>query len=55
MLHAATALMVRGDAMIIYPGMDQDEQGIRTAPGRAARIAFIADPDGHGLSLTQVS
>lgn len=50
---AVTALKERGVVMSIYPGMGQDELGIWTAPGGAARVAFFTDPDGNGLSLTK--
>ena len=43
----------RGVAMTIYPGMGQDALGIWTSPDGAAKVAFLADPDGNGLSLTQ--
>ena len=43
----------KGVAMILYPGMGQDETGVWTAPGGSARVAFFADPDGNVLSLTQ--
>src|SRR3954447_7216364 len=36
-----------------YSGLDQDADGIWTAPG-GGRIAWIADPDGNTLSLTEV-
>ena len=47
------ALAAKGVAMTIYPGMGQDAKGIWTAPGGVAKVAFFADPDGNGLSLTQ--
>lgn len=31
----------------------QDEKGIWTAPGGAAKVAWFKDPDGNVLSLTQ--
>jgi len=31
----------------------QDERGIWTAPGGAAKVAWFKDPDGNILSLTQ--
>jgi catechol 2,3-dioxygenase-like lactoylglutathione lyase family enzyme len=34
-----------------FPG--QDEKGIWTAPGGAAKVAWFKDPDGNILSLTQ--
>lgn len=47
------ALANRGVVMTIYPGLGQDALGIWTSPDGAARVAFFADPDGNGLSLTQ--
>jgi catechol 2,3-dioxygenase-like lactoylglutathione lyase family enzyme len=35
-----------------FPGMEQDVNGVWTAPG-GARIAWFQDPDGNTLSLTQ--
>jgi catechol 2,3-dioxygenase-like lactoylglutathione lyase family enzyme len=37
-----------------YEGMNQDENGIWTAPSKA-KIAWFADPDGNVLSLTEFS
>ena len=48
------ALRARGVSMTIYPGMGQDERGIWTAPDGSAKVAFFADADGNGLSLTEV-
>lgn len=42
----------RGVRFERFPGMDQDADGIWTAPGRA-RIAWFKDPDGNVLSITQ--
>ena len=36
-----------------YGFPDQDEMGIWTAPGGAARVAWFKDPDGNTLSLSQ--
>ncbi len=36
-----------------FPG--QDEMGIWTAPGGAARVAWFKDPDGNILSVSQHS
>jgi catechol 2,3-dioxygenase-like lactoylglutathione lyase family enzyme len=36
-----------------YGFPDQDELGIWTAPGGAARVAWFKDPDGNTLSLSQ--
>lgn len=47
------ALASRGVAMTLYEGMGQDALGIWTSPDGAAKVAFFADPDGNGLSLTQ--
>lgn len=49
---AVAALTSNGIAMNIYEGLGQDENGIWTAPDGSCRVAF--DPDGNGLSLTQV-
>jgi catechol 2,3-dioxygenase-like lactoylglutathione lyase family enzyme len=35
-----------------FPGMQQDDQGVWTAPN-GAKIAWFHDPDGNVLSLTQ--
>ena len=48
------ALAAKGVVMTVYPGMGQDEKGIWTAPDGSAKVAFFNDPDGNGLSLTQV-
>lgn len=44
----------RGVVFTVYEGMGQDALGIWTAPDGSAKVAFFADPDGNGLSLTQV-
>ncbi len=44
----------RGVTFSIYEGMGQDAHGIWTAPDGSAKVAFFSDPDGNGLSLTQV-
>jgi catechol 2,3-dioxygenase-like lactoylglutathione lyase family enzyme len=46
------ALQQRGLRFERYPGFDQDELGIWTAPG-GGRVAWFKDPDGNTLSLTQ--
>ena len=43
-----------GVTMNIYEGLGQDERGIWTAPDGACKVAFFNDPDGNGLSLTQI-
>ncbi|HVQ08219.1 MAG TPA: VOC family protein [Allosphingosinicella sp.] len=50
---AAAALRERGIVFTIFEGMDQDAQGIWTAPD-GDKIAFFADPDGNVLMLSQV-
>jgi catechol 2,3-dioxygenase-like lactoylglutathione lyase family enzyme len=35
-----------------FPGMDQDRDGVWSAPG-GAKVAWFHDPDGNVLSLTQ--
>lgn len=47
------ALTAKGVDFTIYEGMGQDALGIWTSPDGTARVAFFADPDGNGLSLTQ--
>lgn len=51
----ADTLAAKGVAFNIYEGMGQDSRGIWTAPDGAAKVAFFNDPDGNGLSLTQVT
>lgn len=46
------ALSARGVAFRRYDGMEQDDNGIWTAPG-GGKVAWFADPDGNVLSLTQ--
>jgi catechol 2,3-dioxygenase-like lactoylglutathione lyase family enzyme len=45
-------LSQRGVQFARYKGMDQDENGIWTAPSKA-KIAWFTDPDGNILSLTE--
>ena len=47
----AKALAARGIALARYPGMQQDELGIWTAPG-GAQVAWFKDPDGNTLSIS---
>ena len=46
------ALAKRGIAFERYESLEQDENGIWTAPD-GARVAWFKDPDGNLLSLTQ--
>jgi catechol 2,3-dioxygenase-like lactoylglutathione lyase family enzyme len=48
---AVRALGDRGVVFERYPGMDQDDVGIWTAPS-GARVAWFRDPDGNVLSLS---
>jgi len=48
----ALALGERGLTFARYPGMEQDELGIWTAPG-GSQIAWFRDPDGNVLSIAQ--
>jgi catechol 2,3-dioxygenase-like lactoylglutathione lyase family enzyme len=49
---SVVALTERGVVFERFDGVDQDEQGIWTAPG-GGRIAWFKDPDGNTLSVTQ--
>ena len=49
--ETAAALQKRGVVFERFPGMEQDEQGIWRAPGRA-RVAWFKDPDGNVLSIS---
>ena len=43
----------RGVRFERFQGMEQDERGIWTAPS-GARVAWLKDPDGNVLSLTEM-
>ena len=49
---AVRGLAARGVVFVRYEGMDQDSDGVRTAPG-GDKVAWFTDPDGNVLSLTQ--
>jgi catechol 2,3-dioxygenase-like lactoylglutathione lyase family enzyme len=49
---AIGALGARGVAVRRFAGVEQDDEGVWTAPG-GARIAWFEDPDGNLLSLTE--
>lgn len=51
---AVDTLVARGVTMNIYEGLGQDTDGIWTAPDSSCKVVFFNDPDGNGLSLTQV-
>ena len=42
----------RGVQFEQFPGLEQDELGIWSAPG-GAKVAWFKDPDGNTLSITQ--
>ncbi len=54
MAAAVAALIANGVTMNVYDGLGQDERGIWTAPDGSCKVAFFNDPDGNGLSLTQI-
>ncbi len=49
---AAKSLRESGVRFELYPGMQQDELGIWTAPG-GAKVAWFKDPDGNTLGISQ--
>jgi catechol 2,3-dioxygenase-like lactoylglutathione lyase family enzyme len=51
-IETVRALRKRGVAFERYGFMEQDEDGVWTAPG-GAKVAWFRDPDGNTLSLTQ--
>jgi catechol 2,3-dioxygenase-like lactoylglutathione lyase family enzyme len=48
-----TQLSQKGVTFERFPGLSQDPQGIWSAPGGAAKVAWFKDPDGNVLSLSQ--
>ena len=55
-IDAAVAnLTARGVEFARYSFLDQSPNGIWTAPGNSARVAWFPDPDGNLLSLSQHS
>ncbi len=48
----AEAMTANGIQFSRFPGIDQDDAGIWTAPN-GARIAWFKDPDGNILSISQ--
>jgi len=49
---AAEGLWKKGVKLERYPGLEQDELGVWSAPG-GAKVAWFKDPDGNTLSLSQ--
>jgi catechol 2,3-dioxygenase-like lactoylglutathione lyase family enzyme len=52
-VEAAKVLAESGVRFERYRGFEQDEFGIWTAPGGAAKVAWFKDPDGNTLSISQ--
>jgi catechol 2,3-dioxygenase-like lactoylglutathione lyase family enzyme len=53
-IDAAVAdLTAKGVQFARYSFLEQSPEGIWTAPDKAARVAWFADPDGNLLSLSQ--
>jgi catechol 2,3-dioxygenase-like lactoylglutathione lyase family enzyme len=53
-IRAAIAdLAANGLRCNVYEGFGQDADGVWTAPGGAASVAWFNDPDGNVLSFTQ--
>ena len=50
---AAADLVHVGVKLERYSFLEQDELGIWTAPGGAAKVAWFKDPDGNVLSISQ--
>jgi hypothetical protein len=48
------ALREKGVVFNIYEGFNQDQLGIVTLHGEAIRVAWLKDPDGNVLSVTNV-
>ena len=51
---AIAALRGKGVEFQIYEGFGQDADGVWASPDGGAKVAWFHDPDGNGLSLTQV-
>lgn len=51
---AITALRSKGVEFQIYDGFGQDADGVWSSPDGGAKVAWFNDPDGNGLSLTQI-
>lgn len=49
----AGELRDKGVTFTIYEGFGQDADGVWSAPGGGAQVAWFPDPDGNVLSLTQ--
>jgi catechol 2,3-dioxygenase-like lactoylglutathione lyase family enzyme len=53
-IHQSVAdLTAKGLVFTRYPHFEQSPDGVWTAPGGAAKVAWFLDPDGNTLSLSQ--
>ncbi|MBB5340626.1 VOC family protein [Tunturiibacter gelidoferens] len=53
-IHQSVAdLTAKGLVFTRYPHFEQSPDGVWTAPGGAAKVAWFTDPDGNTLSLSQ--
>jgi catechol-2,3-dioxygenase len=50
----ARDLAAKGVKFNIYPGFGQDDLGIWTSPDGRVRVIWFNDPEGNGLSLTEM-
>jgi catechol 2,3-dioxygenase-like lactoylglutathione lyase family enzyme len=50
---AIADLRAKGVVFKIYEGFGQDADGVWTAPGGVAKVAWFPDPEGNLLSLTE--
>lgn len=51
---AIAGLREKGVTFQIYEGFGQDTDGVWSSPDGGAKVAWFNDPDGNGLSLTQI-
>jgi catechol 2,3-dioxygenase-like lactoylglutathione lyase family enzyme len=49
----AAAMKAKGVKFEIYDGFGQDADGVWSAPGGRAKIAWFLDPDGNNLSISE--
>jgi len=52
---AVADLTARGVQFLRYDFLEQSPNGVWTAPGSGARVAWFHDPDGNTLSISQHS
>ena len=51
---AMAGLRAKGAEFQIFEGFGQDANGVWASPDGGAKVAWFNDPDGNGLSLTQI-